>query len=119
MVVGEIPVPMVRKADSEASTAVIGVVDAAYQRGDNGYGVLTEKAIQPGDYLTIVTLGAFAAIRVDASYGAIEPGDLLVSSPTPGHAMRADKPATGTVIGKALSARKSGTVSVAIMVTLQ
>jgi len=41
---------------------------------------------------------------VDASYGAIEVGDLLTTSPTPGHAMKADDPmkAFGAVIGKAL-----------------
>ncbi len=122
-VVGNIPVPLVRKADTEASTAVIGVVDAAYQLDDTALGQTGRTAaagvINPGDYLTIVTLGAFATIKVDASYGAIQPGDLLVSSPTPGHAMRADNPALGTVIGKALSSLDEGTGTVAIMVTIQ
>ena len=42
--------------------------------------------------------------KVDAQYGVIEVGDLLTTSPTPGHAMNADDPlkAFGTVIGKAL-----------------
>jgi hypothetical protein len=118
-VLGNIPVPLVRLADSEASTAVIGVVDSIYRLDVNGPDRSSESVINPGDYLTIVTLGAFTAVKVDASYGAIQPGDLLVSSPTPGHAMRADNPAIGTVIGKALSSLESGTGSVAIMVTLQ
>jgi hypothetical protein len=121
-VVGNIPVPLVRQADAEASTAVIGIVDAAYQPDETVYGPAggtAAGAINPGDYLTIVTLGAFATIKVDASYGAIQPGDLLISSPTPGHAMRADNPAIGTVIGKALAPLESGTGTMAIMVTMQ
>jgi hypothetical protein len=122
-VVGNIPVPLVRKADSAASTAVIGVVDAAYQPEGTAAGPTGRTdatgAINSGDYLTIVTLGAFATIKVDASYGAVQPGDLLVSSPTPGHAMRADNPALGTVIGKALAPLDEGTGTVAIMVTMQ
>ena len=122
-VLGEIPVPLVRKADVAASTAVVGVVDAAYRIDDNELGRLSALAeagtIYPGDYLTIVTLGAFRAIKVDASYGAIRPGDLLTSSPTPGHAMRADDPRMGTVIGKALDSLETGVGVIAVMVTLQ
>ncbi|AUX40474.1 uncharacterized protein SOCE26_018750 [Sorangium cellulosum] len=42
--------------------------------------------------------------KVDAGYRPIEVGDLLTTSPTPGHAMKADDPreAFGAVIGKAL-----------------
>ncbi len=42
------------------------------------------------------------ADHVDAAYGTIKVGDLLTSSPTPGHAMRADDPKPGTIVGKAL-----------------
>jgi hypothetical protein len=118
-VLGNIPVPLVRKADSEASTAVIGVVDSAYHFGGDGYGQFADGPAGPGDYLSIVTLGSFRAVKVDAAYGAIQPGDLLVSSPTPGHAMRATTPAPGTIVGKALAPLESGTGNVAIMVTLQ
>jgi hypothetical protein len=118
-VLGNIPVPLVRQAKSAFSTAVIGIVDEAYYPDSESVGRFSNGAINPGDYLTIVTVGAYAVVNVDASYGAIQPGDLLVASPTPGHAMRADHPATGTVIGKALSPLESGTGTVAIMVTLQ
>lgn len=42
--------------------------------------------------------------KVDAQYGPVEIGDLLTTSPTPGHAMNAQDPsrAFGAVIGKAL-----------------
>ena len=65
----------------------------------------------------VVTLGSFRAVKVDASFGAIRPGDLLVSSPTAGHAMRHDDPKVGTVIGKALGSLKDGRGTIPIMVT--
>ena len=43
----------------------------------------------------------YAVVKADASYGTILPGDLLVASPTPGHAMRAVAPLPGTIVGKA------------------
>jgi len=58
----------------------------------------------------------FAEVRVDAGYGEILPGDLLTSSPTPGHAMRAHAPGTGTVLGKAVEGLGSGTGTIRILV---
>ena len=77
-----------------------------------------DPGIAPGAYVGVVTLGAFKAIRVDASHGSILPGDLLVSSPTPGHAMRAADPAPGTIIGKALGSLEEGQGSIPILITL-
>jgi hypothetical protein len=59
--------------------------------------------------------------KVDAAYGAIAVGDLLTSSATPGHAMKAADPsrAPGAVIGKALRAWHSGTGLIPILVVLQ
>ena len=59
--------------------------------------------------------------KVDAEYAAIEVGDLLTTSPTPGHAMKATDPAKafGTVIGKALRSLDAGTGLIPILVTLQ
>jgi hypothetical protein len=118
-VLGNIPVPLVRQADTDFSRAVIGIVDQAYAPGEASAGRFSEDLIQPGEYLTIVTLGAFQAINVDASYGAIQPGDLLVASSTPGHARREEFPAVGTVIGKALGELESGTGTIPVMVSLQ
>jgi hypothetical protein len=59
--------------------------------------------------------------RIDASYGPVVAGDLLTTSETPGHAMRA-KPghrALGAVIGKALRALNSGRDLVPVLVALQ
>ncbi|MBN1824699.1 MAG: hypothetical protein JW958_00450 [Candidatus Eisenbacteria bacterium] len=57
--------------------------------------------------------------KVSAENGAVRPGDLLVTSATPGHAMRDDEPRTGTVLGKALEPLASGTGVIRILVTLQ
>jgi hypothetical protein len=118
-VIGNIPVFTVRRATEAESPAVVGVVDRRYVSDENNRGRMEDSPAAPGEYVGIVTVGAFQAVKVDATYGAIQPGDLLVSSPTPGHAMRAHNPATGTVIGKALSPLDSGTGTVAVMVTLQ
>jgi hypothetical protein len=66
-------------------------------------------------------------VKVDASYGAIGVGDLLTTSPTPGHAMRAE-PVTiagvaiqrpGTLVGKALEPLKEGQGEILVLLTLQ
>jgi hypothetical protein len=57
--------------------------------------------------------------KVSAENGAIQPGDLLVTSATPGHAMRDEDPRNGTVVGKALEPLASGTGLIRVLVTLQ
>ncbi len=57
--------------------------------------------------------------KVSAENGPIRPGDLLVTSATPGHAMRDEDPRVGTVLGKALEALDAGTGSIRVLVTLQ
>jgi hypothetical protein len=59
--------------------------------------------------------------RVDASYDCVEVGDLLVSSPTRGHAMKGSDPmrAFGAVIGKALRRLETGRGLIPILVSLQ
>jgi hypothetical protein len=83
---------------------------------------------QPG-----IALGEFSAgrvlvahtgrvrVRVDATFGAIRAGDLLVSSPTAGYAMRA-APAhlvPGTLLGKALESTSRGRGEILVLITLQ
>jgi hypothetical protein len=57
--------------------------------------------------------------KVCAENGAISPGDLLVTSDTPGHAMRDASPAPGTIVGKALGRLDAGTGLIDVLVTLQ
>jgi hypothetical protein len=72
-------------------------------------------------YTNVVTLGAYKGVKVDASFGPVHAGDLLVSSPNPGYAMVATDraQANGAVIGKALGDLASGTGLVPVMVTLK
>jgi hypothetical protein len=116
-ILGEIPVVKVRKADEAATTAVVGVVDQAYQPDASTHGETV--AIAQQEYLQMVTLGAYRGIKVDATYGAVSPGDLLVTSPNPGYAMRAESPRPGTIVGKALGELSSGTGVIPVFVTLQ
>lgn len=66
-------------------------------------------------------------VKADASYGPITPGDLLTTSPTPGHAMRS-RPISlgettihrpGTVLGKALESLREGRGEILVLLTLQ
>ena len=59
--------------------------------------------------------------KVDAAASPIEIGDLLTTSSTPGHAMKASDPlkAFGSVIGKALEALQEGQGLIPILIALQ
>jgi hypothetical protein len=66
-------------------------------------------------------------VKADATYGAIRIGDLLVTSSTPGYAMRS-KPVRvggtsmhrpGTLLGKALEALPAGKGEILVLLTLQ
>lgn len=74
--------------------------------GEDGYAPLAIVGIVP--------------VKASAENGPISPGDLLVSSTTPGHAMRAgSNPPVGTVIGKALEGLDGGTGVIQVLVMLQ
>ncbi len=67
-----------------------------------------------------VALSGTVMVKVDASWGAIEPGDLLIASPTPGHAMRAPDPVPeGAVIGKAMGRLDRGEGLIRMIVMLR
>jgi hypothetical protein len=57
----------------------------------------------------------------DAANGGIQPGDLLTTSDTPGHAMKVTEPARaqGAVLGKAMTGLASGKGLVLVLVSLQ
>lgn len=78
-----------------------------------------EGTIADGKYPVAVSGRVY--VWVDASYGSIKPGDLLTTSRTPGHAMKASKRShsQGAIIGKAMSGLQSGKGLVLILVTLQ
>jgi hypothetical protein len=135
---GDIPVIAVRRASSARPSAVLGPIGhaitvpaasarAALPAGESSLARMQEEerarprrgegAVEPGAYGNVVTLGSFRTLRVDASYGAIEVGDLLVASPNPGYAMVDHDARTGTVVGKALAAWSGGAGEIPVMVS--
>jgi hypothetical protein len=96
---------------------VAGVVSGA---GDYKPGIVLDKQESSNTRQPIALLGKVFC-KVDAGHGAIEIGDLLTTSPTPGHAMKADDPlkAFGTVIGKALRPLAEGQGLIPILIALQ
>ena len=82
--------------------------------------ILGRKEDQRDNSLPVALMGRVYC-KVDSRDGAIEVGDLLTTSPTPGHAMKVTDPmkAFGAVIGKALEpiSRRMGMIP--ILVALQ
>ena len=82
---------------------------------------------EPGAGRVLVAQSGRVRIKVDATYGPIRAGDLLVTSPTKGAAMRSEpidvggvkmhRP--GTLIGKALEPLAQGTGDILVLLTLQ
>jgi hypothetical protein len=96
---------------------VAGVISGA---GDLKPGLILDKQPDSTNRMLIALMGK-AHCKVDAQYAAIEVGDLLTTSPTCGHAMKATDPtrAFGAVIGKALKPRERGTGLIPILISLQ
>ena len=167
-VLGKIPVPRIRLANSANDTAVVGIVDQimyvpddatrtayeAQQKADRDAATQAQALARqggqklspmadspnrisdeagtlhadpdatsavPGRYCSVVTLGAYKAVKANANFGAIKAGDLLTTSPQAGYAMRVNDKvaASGAIIGKALSSLNSGTGTVSVLVTLK
>lgn len=95
----------------------VGVVSGA-----GGYkpGIIMDKQRGDANRHPIALVGKVYC-KVDASYGAVRGGDLLTTSPTPGHAMRAaDRgKAFGATLGKALGSLDEGIGLVPVLVNLQ
>ena len=73
----------------------------------------------PAGKVPLAVIGV-VPVKASAENGAIRPGDMLVASSTPGHAMRCgDRPPAGRIVGKALTPLASGTGVVTMIVTLQ
>jgi hypothetical protein len=96
---------------------VAGVISGA-----GGYrpGIVLDKQASLGNRSPVALLGKVFC-RVDARYGPIAVGDLLTTSDTPGHAMRATDPrqAFGAVIGKALRPLREGQGLIPVLIALQ
>ncbi len=115
---GAIPIPEVTLADKENDPAVIGIVDSAAASADAvpEHDIESLSSIPDGSELYVVTLGSYYRCRADTAAGPIAVGDLLTSSPNPGHAQKAIHPTPGALIGKALQNLENGTGYVAVFV---
>jgi hypothetical protein len=76
-------------------------------------------SVADGDYPVALTGRVY--VMVDASYGAVRPGDMLTTSSTAGHAMKVTDygRAQGAILGKAMTALDEGAGLVLVLVTLQ
>ncbi len=97
---------------------VAGVVSGA---GGIETGLLMGQRGSEADGAVPVALTGRVYVWVDAEYGSVSPGDLLTSSATPGHAMKArdEVKRQGAILGKAMTALPSGKGLVLMLVSLQ
>jgi hypothetical protein len=100
-------VGLLRVAASMSDPAVVGVATAPSAGEGDGEGALHEVP---------VALTGLVDCKVDAGYGAIRTGDLLTSSPTVGHGMRALEALPGTILGKAAEPLDAGTGTIKVLV---
>ena len=97
---------------------VAGVVSGA---GGVKPGMMMGQVGTAADGKHAVALTGRVYCWMDADLGAIKPGDLITTSETPGHGMKAKshRKAQGAVIGKAMSSLDKGKGLVLVLVNLQ
>ncbi len=109
----------VTRSSKPCDTSVYGIISSYEQAsmviGDDpeGDGIHTHR-------LPVALIGRVDA-NVTVENGVIKPGDLLVTSSTPGHLMKCSDIAkcAGAIAGKALESLESGKGMIKILVTLQ
>ena len=108
---------LVRAGDEAYDKRVAGVVSGA---GAYRPAIVLAKQRSEPSRLPVALVGKVCC-KVDAQYSPIEVGDLLTTSPTSGHAMKAVDPlkAFGSVIGKALRPMDAGQGMIPILIALQ
>jgi hypothetical protein len=105
----------VRVSEEPYDRRVAGIVSGA---GKYRPGIILDR--QSGRNRCPLALTGKVWCKVDADWAPVEVGDMLTTSLTAGHAMRASDPARafGAVIGKALGSLKSGQGLVPVLVSL-
>ena len=106
-----------RPSDAPYDHKVAGVVSGA---GDFRPAIILDKNDQRAGRLPVSLTGKVFC-KVDARYAEINVGDLLTTSPTLGHAMKAldSARAFGAVIGKAMRPLRAGQALIPILIALQ
>ena len=106
-----------RQSDGPYDRRVAGIISGA-----GGYkpGITLDRQPSPVDRRAIALVGKVYC-KVDAQYSAVEVGDLLTTSPTPGYAMKAGDQSRsfGAVIGKALRPLTAGQGLIPVLIALQ
>ena len=106
-----------RSSQQAYDKKVAGVISGA-----GGYkpGMILDKKDASEGRMPVALVGKVYC-KVDAQYAPVEVGDLLTTSPTPGHAMKADDPvkAFGSVLGKALRPLPAGQAMIPVLIALQ
>lgn len=107
----------VAEAHQEYDQRVAGVVSGA---GSYKPAIVLDRRDDAHGRVALAMLGKVFC-KVDAAFGAVRVGDMLTTSQTPGHAMKASDPARsfGAVIGKALGSIEHGRGLVPVLVALQ
>jgi len=107
----------IRRSSEPYDSRVAGVLSGA---GGFQPGLVLDRRTATNVRRPVALLGKVFC-KADAQYGAIRAGDLLTTSPTPGHAMKmTDRGrALGSVLGKALRPIGAGRNLIPILVTLQ
>jgi hypothetical protein len=104
-----------RRAASPNSSAVAGVIST-----DPGVSLNAKDGADAAAVGPQLALVGRVPVKATTENGPIRPGDLLVASSTPGHAMRGPaNPAPGTVIGKALTRLDDGSGVAEMLVMLR
>ena len=108
---------ILRPSERAYDRRVAGVISGA---GDCRPGIVLGRSAGQAGRRAVALVGRVYC-KADARHGAIEIGDLVTTSPTSGHAMKAADPlrAFGAVIGKALRPLLAGTGLIPILVALQ
>jgi hypothetical protein len=94
------------------STAALGPAVA-------GCAVAAEEGVDLPAGNTLAGVSGVVLCRVDAAYGAIGIGDLLTTSPTAAHAMRAGENAGGAILGKAMEPLEEGSGLIRVLISLR
>lgn len=107
----------VRPTDRAYDKRVVGIVAGAVTLKP---GIVLGRGCSEDETTQVALMGRVYCLA-DASNGAIEIGDLMVSSSLEGHAMKAADPsrAFGAVIGKAIDPLEEGTGLIRVLVSLR
>jgi hypothetical protein len=104
------------KATERYSTLIAGVYSTK-----PGFTGRRQPASKPKDGEVPMAMVGIVPTKVSAENGPIHTGDLLVTSSTPGHAMKGTDRSmlAGAVVGKALGSLDSGTGVIEVLISLQ